>query len=967
MIPAAFVFLDSLPLTSNGKIDRRALPEPNASDRRSIDYIAPRTALEESICRVWADVLGLPRVGVRDNFFELGGHSLLAMTLIERMRRSGFETDVRTLFTRPTPEELAGTKLEANEIVVPTYSIPSNCRALTPEMLPLAQLTQSEIDRIVETTPGGVANVQDIYPLAPLQEGILFHHVSTTGGDPYLIPTVLGFDSRSRVEEFCSALQAVIARHDILRTSIVWEGLREPMQVVWRNAPLEIEEVAINPSDGDAAEQLIARVNPRHYRLDVRRAPMIRLFVARDAINDRWIVALLNHHLVDDVSSLGFIFEEIVANLSSDNISLPAPTPFRNFVAQAKFGVRTEEHEAFFKKMLEDVSEPTIPFGLDDIQSDGWNAREARLDLSAALAGRIRTIARTIGVSPASLFHLAFAQVLARASGRDDVVFGTVLFGRMHGAKGSDRAIGIFINTLPIRIRIDARGVSTCVRSVHEQLTLLMRHEHASLALAQRCSQVTAPTPLFSALLNYRHAIAEKEMQRGTLALEGVTELYSDERSNYPFDISVDDLGDGFRLTAQTHTPVDPEKVCACLGAALDGLVEALETAPNTPSFAIGVLPKSEIDALTHICAGNTYPADPPFDVVALFQEMAMKSPDGAAVIGDGVTLSYGEIDARSNQLARALIDRGGAPETLIGICLERSPEIIVAVLGVLKAGAAYLPLDPSYPPERLAFMIGDAQPLLTITREALVGRLPEGASPFILDAIANSRGESAEPIPLRAAADNLAYVIYTSGSTGKPKGASITRGNLFNLTRGQILFHRFDANDRLLQLASLSFDMSVEEIFPALCAGAALVLAPARFTESWERFNAFLHDNAVTFVNAPTAVWRDFTNWIAKTGARLPQNLRALAVGGEAADIGTLRLWRSLETDAIEWTNSYGPTETTVNAASYRLIDDPENLFSVPIGRAVDNTRLYILDRWLEPAPLGVAGEICVAGVQVG
>ena len=515
--------------------------------------------------------------------------------MVERLRRDGLPTDVRALFANPTPAGLAAAVQCHVGVVVPPNLIPPGCDAITPEMLTLAKLSQSEIDRIVAGVPGGAANVQDVYPLAPLQEGILFHHLMATDGDPYLMPNLLSFDTRERLDGFLAALQRVIARHDILRTAVVWEGLPEPMQVVWRDAPLIVEEVLLDEAEGDVASQLRERFDPRKFRLDLRQAPMLRGFRAHDPAGERWLLSILSHHLALDHTTLEIVVEEARAHLLGEGGRLIAATPFRDFVAQARLGVSREEHEAFFGTMLGDVDEPTAPFGLLDARGDGSGVEEARVALDPALALRLRERARALGVSAASLCHLAFAQLLARASGRDDVVFGTVLFGRMHGGEGADRALGIFINTLPLRIRLGVEGAAEAVRRTHELLTGLLRHEHASLALAQRCSGVAAPAPLFSAMLNYRHSPARQAVSDDTRrGWEGIELLYAEERTNYPFALSVDDLGEGFLLTAQTQTPLAPEHICAYMSVALEGLVEALEQAPQTPIRTIDILPQDE-------------------------------------------------------------------------------------------------------------------------------------------------------------------------------------------------------------------------------------------------------------------------------------------------------------------------------------------------------------------------------------
>ncbi|HTO78202.1 MAG TPA: condensation domain-containing protein, partial [Methylocystis sp.] len=558
MVPSAIVVLDRLPLTPNGKVDRKALPSPDFAAQAAQAYVAPRDAVEETVCRVWAEVLGLERVGVEDDFFALGGHSLLAVTLIERLRKEGLASDVRTLFAHPTPSGLAQRLGGASAIAVPQNLIPEGATAITPDMLTLAKLAQAEIDRIIAKVPGGAANVQDIYPLAPLQEGVLFHHLLAGSGDPYLLQAVIACDTRARLDAFLSALHQVMARHDILRTAVVWEGLSEPMQVVWRHAPLTVEEIELEAT-ADAAAALRARFDPRHYRLDLACAPLLHAAVARDAAKDRWLLLILAHHLALDHTTLDVVVEETQAQLAGRLEGLAPPLAFRDFVAQARLSTSAAEHEAYFRAQLGDVEEPTAPFGLLDVRGDGSKIEEARLVLEPELAGRIRRQARALRVSATSLFHTAFAQVAARASGRDDVVFGTVLFGRMHGGAGADRAVGIFINTLPVRARIGGQSVETGVREMQAALTGLLRHEHASLSLAQRASGVSAPAPLFSALLNYRHSPAASAEAADAAASEGGVEtIYGEERTNYPLTLSVDDLGEGFELVAQTAAPLAP-------------------------------------------------------------------------------------------------------------------------------------------------------------------------------------------------------------------------------------------------------------------------------------------------------------------------------------------------------------------------------------------------------------------------
>ncbi|MDU8418594.1 condensation domain-containing protein, partial [Pseudomonas syringae] len=380
------------------------------------------------------------------------------------------------------------------------------CERITPDMLPLADLDQAGIDRVVASVPGGLANIQDIYALAPLQEGILYHHLAADEGDPYVLQMLFAFDDRECLAGFAAALQSVVERHDILRTSVVWEGLEQPVQVVWRNAKLSLEEVAIDPLDGDVLTRLRERFDPRHYRLDIGQAPLMRIAYAEDTPHQRLVGMLLFHHLALDHTSLEVVVEEMQASLQGQIEQLPAPVPYRNHVAQARLGISQAEHEAFFRDMLGDIDEPTLAYGIPDVQGDGSGIEEVNQLLDSQLSSRIRSIARQLGVSAASLAHLAWAQVAGRVSGREEVVFGTVLMGRMQGGNGADRALGMFINTLPLRISVGSQSALAAVKVTHQRLSALLGHEHASLSLAQRCSGVPSSLPLFSTLLNYRHS-----------------------------------------------------------------------------------------------------------------------------------------------------------------------------------------------------------------------------------------------------------------------------------------------------------------------------------------------------------------------------------------------------------------------------------------------------------------------------
>ncbi|KAF9368571.1 hypothetical protein CPC16_005206, partial [Podila verticillata] len=437
MVPAAFVRLDAWPLTPNGKLDRRALPAPDADAFAHQAYEAPQGEFETALAAIWSELLGVEQVSRHDSFFALGGHSLLAVRLIERLRRLGLGLPVRALFDTPTLSALAQALGQTRDVTVPPNVITPETTALTPSMLPLIDLTQADIDRIVGQVPGGITNLQDIYALSPLQDGILFHHLLASAGDPYLLIGQLAFDSRARLDQYLGAIQQVVNRHDILRTAFMWEEMSTPAQVVWRHARLSVTELVLEAADGPIAEQLARRFDPRHFRLDLTQAPLLRFALAQDA-DGRWLLVQLLHHLIGDRSTLEVLHTEVQAFIEGRGEMLPAAQPFRHLVAQARLGVSQAEHARFFTEWLADVDEPTLPFGLAQVHRDGAHVRDAQRMLPPALNDRLRAQAKRLGVSLASLCHLAWAQVLACASGQPRAVFGTVLFGRMQAGHGAD-------------------------------------------------------------------------------------------------------------------------------------------------------------------------------------------------------------------------------------------------------------------------------------------------------------------------------------------------------------------------------------------------------------------------------------------------------------------------------------------------------------------------------------------------
>jgi len=979
MVPNAFVSLPVLPLTSNGKLDRRALPAPDDRAVLSRAYEAPVGAVEETLAQVWQELLGLQRVSRQDHFFELGGHSLLVISLIERLRQNGLSADVRLVFTSPTLCALAAqlespAKNSAAACEVPPNLITADCTAIMPEQLPLVSLTQQQIDSIVASVPGGAPNIQDIYPLAPLQEGILYHHLRETehGGDPYLLRAVLGFDHRERLDQFVGALQAVIKRHDILRSAVHWQGMAQAVQVVYRDAPLPVQELTLS-ADEEILPQLLACTDPRRMRLDLRRAPLLAMFVAQDLRTGEWLAALLRHHVVCDHVAIELMLTEIQALLRGEGDALLTPVPYRNFIARIN-ATPASEHEAYFREQLGDVQEPTAPFGVLNVQGDGEGVEEARATLPEALARRIRETAREHGVTAAVLFHVAWAQVLAQCSGREDVVFGTVLSGRLQGLEGADQVVGMFLNTLPIRVPLARVSVGEAVRDTYQRLSELLSHEQASLALAQRCSGVASPLPLFTALLNYRHSrVVPQQAQTSAsdpLMLEGMRLLSGMTRNNYPLTLSVEDLGQGFGLTALCVHGIDASRLVGYAETAIGSLVRALAEDLRQPVRTLNILPHSEREQVVREFNGTRTPYPSDRLIHELFEAQAAKQPNEIALIYEDEQLSYAELNRRANQVAHELIGLGVRPDDRVALCVERSVSMVVGLLGILKAGGAYVPLDPANPADRRAYMLNDCAPVALLVQSAqqVSAADVEERTRALPIVVLEGPGSSVRSQPHHnpdarssgLSSRNLAYVIYTSGSTGQPKGVMVEHTSAVNFW--QVLSrttHRdCRAHSRVGLNAAFTFDMSLKGLLQLL-SGHCVVLIPQSIRANGEALLRFIDEHCIDALDStPSQLEGLLSAGLLERCAHPPTSV---LLGGEA--IGPV-MWEALKgSQKIHFFNMYGPTECTVDASIGSI---RESAGGPNIGRSIANTQIYILNGEMQPVPMGVIGELYLGGVQV-
>ncbi|MCF2829950.1 amino acid adenylation domain-containing protein [Pseudoalteromonas sp. DL2-H6] len=967
MIPAAYMKLDAIPLTANGKVDRKALPEPDDTSVERSVYAAPEGEVEELLAKIWVELLSTETISRHDNFFNLGGHSLLITQCILKLNAAGLTTDVAQVFSTPVLCELAATIKTQSipaTIDVPANRITPECTVITPEDLPMVALSQEHIDLLIASIPGGVSNIQDIYPLTPMQEGILFHHQLDEEADPYITTLLYRLADKSSLTLLSDLLESALLRHDVLRTSIHWQHLPQPVQVVWRDAQLPIEYQQL-PESTDLNQWIEQQKDTGLYHMNLQVAPLVQLQIFE--CRSEAVVKLHIHHLIHDNLSLQQLEEDMMALLmqhkEGTRIEREASAPFRNFVAHALNESASQHHQDYFNTQLKDVEEVTAPFGLADTLSDAADHIDAHSVIDGVAASNIRRAAHILKVSNATLFHMVWALIIGRSSGSSDVVIGTVMSGRQAALEGIESMFGMFINTLPLRLNYSSMNLEQAAQHTHSQLIELMQHELISLSDVQASSALDNGTPLFSAMLNYRHSLEgdtsslhqwEKHLSLRPIEVQ--------ERSSFPFAMSIDESAEHFELTTHIHRKVSAQRIMEYVVTALENLCsKVINQKAESPVHELNILPHHEQELLFNTFNKTELSVDSTLCIQQRLEHFALQQPESLALIDGNVSLTYRELNTKANQLAHYLVAAGVKPDSLVGLHLPRSIDALIALWGIIKAGAGYLPLDPSQPAARLQDILSVASP------EYIIGHSDSATLPQsslllldkLRDLLASQPTENLAPEQIGLNATHLAYVIFTSGSTGKPKGVMIEHRNLVNLSAALEKSYQYSTEDRVLQFAALSFDMSVEEVFGALCNGATLVLRNDDCIASVNDFFRFCSQHQLTALNLPTAFWHQMVD---ETEQVIPSCIRQISVGGEALSPEKVTQWFQRDGHRPRLVNAYGPTECTVNVC----IDEDMLNDNRSIGKPIANYQVYVLDNQHQPVPLGAVGELYVGGAGV-
>ncbi|MEO3860228.1 non-ribosomal peptide synthase/polyketide synthase [Acrocarpospora sp. B8E8] len=937
MVPTAYVLMDDLPLSPSGKLDRDALPAPTGTQTGGR---APSSPREQLLAEIFAAVLKLPGVSADDDFFLLGGDSISSIGVSSRARRAGLDLSPRDVFEHRTPAALAATApvVAAAAPAADTFS-----------------LTAEETDRVRRL--GAVA---DIWPLAPLQEGLFFHATYDDGAlDVYTVHESFDFATSLDADRLRHAVRALLGRNPSLRAGFTSEGLRQPVQFIVTDPeiPLDVVDLSRLPEDERDARMAEVIADERTRRFDPARPLLFRLLLIRlgEDRGDRLVVG--RHLLLWDGWSAWLFFAQLFALYATgDDRALPPPGSYRDYLtwlAAQDAAVATRAWRA----ALDGLAEPTLlaEAGKEPVIPDSLDT-----ELPAELTDRLRAATRANGLTLNTVLNAAWALVLASATGRTDVVFGTTVAGRPSEVPEVENVIGMFLNTVPARVTFDpAESVLALLRRIQGERLALMPYEYLGLGVVQA---ETGHRRLFDTLFVLRDADTEDRLAE-LHDRYGATAVANVDATHYPVNLIVTP-GRNLKVTLAHRPDLIGQARARTLLDRFALLLERLTDDLHAPVGSLDPLLPGERAALEREWEPSRVPV-PEETIADLLATQAARTPGALALVFGDQKVTYAELDARINRLARLMLAQGAGPERIVALGLPRSIDMVAALFAVLRTGAAYLPLELDYPDDRLAAMLADARPLFLLSTTAVSARLAGDMPRILLDEV--ETGLAALPAgPITEAErpafslEHPAYVIYTSGSTGRPKGVVTPYRGLTNMqiNHQQEIFDPAvaSAGGRRLRIAhtvSFAFDMSWEELL-WLVEGHEVHVCDEELRRDAQALVAYCERHRVDVVNVtPT-----YAHLLIEEGLLAGHRPPLVLLGGEAVPE---TLWSKLrDTDGTYGYNLYGPTEYTINTLGGGTHDSATST----VGRPIRGTRAHILDGWLRPVPDGVPGELYIAGI---
>lgn len=953
----------TLPKTSSGKVQRHLCRTKYlAQELEAIETFRDKrvecptgSATEDAddgvittVAGIWAQVLDRTCIGPHDNFFELGGDSLRGTQVLTRVQAAyAVDLPLESLFDAPTVVGLAAL-------------IKSGCRST----LSLSRKTLESARR------------NDVMPLSFSQERFWFLDQLSPGNSFNNIPVALRIKGALDRKSLHRALAEIVRRHEILRARfVVCDG--HPGQVIARHLDLALPIEDLTDMSGPAQEEQVGLLALKEARqsFDLTTGPLIRVRLLRLSQTEH-VLLLTIHHIVADGWSMRLLAQELVQLYETFKNGLDSPLPilskqYLDTVFHQRECVDSHEwkrQERYWRRQLESVPHVlALPFDCPRPAVQCQRGDRYAWVVDRELGRRLYEVGCR---QQASLFMTVLASfnvLLARYSGQSEFCVGTPAANRSQPERES--IIGCFVNTVALRADLSG-SPSFLALLARVRKTVLGAQANQDLPFERLVEVLHVPrslryTPLYQVMLTL------EDDQPDLCRLDGLDVRRmktSTQTSAFDLTLELVAMKDGaLEAVFEYSTDLFAGETIARMARHLQELLRQIVRNPEAHLSELGMLGKDERRHLIEDC--NKTAAFYPHDSCLhhQFEEQARLTPDAIAMVWNGASYSYRFLNERANQLARYLRSQGIAAENRVALCMERSLEMVAGLLGILKAGAAYVPMDPLYPRERLGFMIRDSGAQLLLTQKRCVGNFQNQPVPIIaLDetwpTVTTLPGIDC---PWRMAPENLAYVLYTSGTTGEPKGIEISHRALVNHSTAMVRHYGLQPTDRVLQFASMSFDVAAEECFPTWAAGATVVLRPNEPVPAFSDFRQFIEDHGLTVLNLPTPYWAEWIGAIEQSGTALPLSIRLVIVGSEKALPDSLVRWQRLAGDRIAWCNSYGPTETTITA-SYFVPERQQDWISastVPIGRPIGNVELYVLDPALQPAPIGVAGELYIGG----
>jgi amino acid adenylation domain-containing protein len=828
----------------------------------------------------------------------------------------------------------------------------------------------SQKPRSPVSTPEGhgapADELEDAYVISPLQEGMLFHSLYAPGSQMYVRQIVYTVRESLNVPAFRRAWERVVERHPILRASLRWQDVEEPVQEVHRriDLPLEERDWRVLSPDEQSRQLESFSLSDRRQSFDLTKAPLLRLTLIRFADAEYRLVWTF-HHIISDGYSDVLILKEVFALYDAlrlgQDLALEPASPYGEHCRRMRRQSFADSEE-FWKERLYGFDTPTaLAIGPEvGLPSNGEDAMAERsIQLPVLLTAELKSLARRYDLTLSTLMHGAWALLLSRYSGERDVVFGVVRGCRRSalGGRGAASVVGPFINTLPMRVRVSPRlSLPAWLKGLRDQWLDMRDHEQLPLARIQDLCRLPPGTPLFESIVVFDRQQIDSAVRGQGVDWAGRELRSIQAKTNYPLTLAVYGEGSLLLTVHYDRSRFDEEAVERALNH-LHNLLRGIAANPEKTLSGLKLLTGAEEHQLL-VGWNQTQAPFPRRCLHELFEEQARKSPDATALVGVEERLTYAELNRRANRMARHLREYGVGPEVIVGICMERSAEMVVGLLAILKAGGAYLPLDPSYPRKRLSFMLDDASVPLVLTERNLDSALPpHTAQRLYLDSL-SVQVEQQDGSDLANLTDsrNLAYLIYTSGSTGTPKAVMTPHAAVVRLIFPAD-YAGLDSRHVVLHAAPVSFDASTFELWGALLHGGCCVLHPER-VPSARGLGEVIRSRGVTTMWLTSSLF----NAVVDEEVEQLRGVKRLLVGGEA--LSPAHIARALERlPGVEIVNGYGPTETTTFACCHPVKTTGRSGRGIPIGKPISNTDVYVLDACMQPVPVGVMGEFYIGG----